>query len=81
MDRFEMTGERAVALFLLAVLLFNPPLLAIFDVPATVLGVPLSYLYLFTAWMVVIVLVALHAESVDLGAGDGDRPTRRGSGT
>ena len=34
----------------LAVLLFNYPLLALFDVDVRVLGVPLLWAYLFTAW-------------------------------
>ena len=45
-------------LFLLGCLLFNYPLLAIFNVPGTVLGVPVIYAYLFFAWALLIALVA-----------------------
>ena len=45
-------------LFLLGCVLFNYPLLAIFNVPATVLGVPVIYAYLFFAWALLIALVA-----------------------
>ena len=34
MKRSGKTGERLATLFLLGVLLFNPPLLSIFDLPA-----------------------------------------------
>ena len=51
-------GPRLVALFLLGVLLFNYPLLAVFNRPAEVLGIPVLYAYLFAAWAVLIALVA-----------------------
>jgi apolipoprotein N-acyltransferase len=47
-----------VAVFLLGALLFSWPLLALFDVPASVAGVPLLCLYLFAAWAGLIVLIA-----------------------
>jgi hypothetical protein len=58
-----MTSERLASLFLLGVLLFNPPLLSIFDFPEYVLGIPVLYIYLFTAWAVLVVLMALTIES------------------
>jgi hypothetical protein len=58
-------GERLVGLFLLGCLLFNFPLLALFNVRATVFGIPLLYAYLFAAWCLVIVLVALIMERND----------------
>lgn len=54
--------ERLVALFLFAALLFHPPLLLIFDTRSTVLGIPALYLYLFVAWAISIVLLALIIE-------------------
>jgi hypothetical protein len=56
-------GERAIALFLLAFLAFNPPLLSIFSSDQILFGVPLLYLYLFCAWAGVIALIGLHAVS------------------
>ena len=52
--------ERLAALFFLGVVLFNPPLLELFDggADSTVFGVPLLYAYLFFAWAVVIALIA-----------------------
>ena len=58
-------SERLVALFLFAILLFNPPLLLIFDSDSTVLGFPSLYLYLFVVWGVLIVLLALIIETSD----------------
>lgn len=54
----ERTGPRLLAAAALAFLLFDYPLLALFDVPATVLGVPVLWAYLFVAWGAVIALVA-----------------------
>jgi hypothetical protein len=54
-----------VGLFLLGCLLFNYPMLALFNVRATVFGVPLLYAYLFAAWAALIVLVAFIMERTD----------------
>ena len=58
-------SERLVGLFLLGCLLFNFPLLALFNVRGTVLGVPVVYAYLFGAWTLLIALVALIMERSD----------------
>ena len=55
-------GQRLVALFLLGVLLFNYPLLAVFNRPAEVLGIPVLYAYIFFAWAALIGLLALVVE-------------------
>jgi hypothetical protein len=46
-----------VAAALLGCLLFSYPLLALFNVHATVFGVPLLYFYLFCDWAALIVLI------------------------
>ena len=61
MNRIGLKHERAIALFVLALLAFNPPLLQIFSAPELILGVPVLYIYLFCAWGGVILLVALNA--------------------
>ena len=58
-------GERLVGLFLLGCLLFNFPLLALFNVRATVFGVPVVYAYLFGAWALLIALVAVIMERAE----------------
>ena len=54
--------QRFIALCMLGLVLFNFPVLALFNVDATVLGVPLLYAYLFAAWALVIALLAYVAE-------------------
>ena len=58
----DAKGQRLVALCLLGMLLFNFPLLAVFNVRATVFGVPVLYAYFFVAWGVLIALMALVIE-------------------
>ncbi len=54
--------ERLVALVMLGALLFSQPLLGLFDRLQLWFGIPLLYLYLFTAWGVFILLAALILE-------------------
>lgn len=54
--------DRMVALFLLGLLLFNPPFLRLFGVEGWMLGVPLLYAYILGAWGGVIALAAVAAE-------------------
>lgn len=61
-DRKLRQKERLVALLLLGVLLFNEPLLGLFDRLQLWFGIPLLYLYLFTAWGAFILLAALILE-------------------
>jgi hypothetical protein len=58
----ENKAQRFVGLCMLGMLLFNFPILAIFNVPGTVLGVPVLYAYIFVAWAALIALMALVAE-------------------
>jgi hypothetical protein len=50
--------QRLIALFLLGWVLFNFPLLSLFNRPATLFGIPILYIYIFAAWAAVIALVA-----------------------
>ena len=63
MNNFETKGQRFVALCMLGMLLFNYPILTLFNVPGTVFGVPVLYAYLFLAWGGLIALMAFVAES------------------
>jgi hypothetical protein len=59
MHRRVLAGDRLIAAFLLGCLLFNYPLLSIFDRPTTeVFGMPLIFAYVFFAWSVVIAVMA-----------------------
>ena len=54
-------SQRLVALFMLGWLLLTYPLLALFNRGGSVAGIPLLYVYLFGAWALLIVLMALAA--------------------
>jgi len=58
-------SARLIALCLLGCLLFNYPVLALFNRPGTFLGVPLLYAWIFGAWVVLIVLMARVVERDD----------------
>jgi len=55
--------EKLGLLFALGVLLLNVPVLAIFNRPVMVGGLPLLYLYLFGVWAAGIAAVALLARA------------------
>jgi len=60
-----LRSARMVAVAVLAVLVFDYPLLALFDVDVRVLGVPLLWAYLFSAWAGVIAVVAWLVRGAD----------------
>ena len=62
MEEIEGRAQRMIALCMLGLLLFNFPILALFNVPGTVLGVPVLYAYMFLAWAALIALMAWAAE-------------------
>ena len=62
MGEQDVRGQRLAALCLLGLLLFNFPLLAVFNVPATLLGIPVLYAYFFIAWGALIALMTLVIE-------------------
>jgi hypothetical protein len=53
------TARRLAAVFFLGWMLLNYPILSLFNLPATVAGVPLFYLFVFAAWTLIVALVAL----------------------
>ena len=67
MDTRQATAQRLVALCLLGFLLFNYPVLALFNQGVLVLGVPLVYAYIFAAWAGLIALFALVVRRGDGG--------------
>ena len=62
MSRPGRHGQRVIALFLLGCLLFNYPLLYLFNVDHHLLGIPLLYIYIFAAWALLIALTAAVVE-------------------
>jgi hypothetical protein len=55
----ETGSQRFVALCMLGLLLFNYPILALFNVSGTFFGIPILYAYIFIAWAALIALMAL----------------------
>jgi hypothetical protein len=63
MSNFETKGQYFVALCMFGMLLFNYPILALFNVSGTLFGVPVLYAYVFIAWGALIASMAYLAES------------------
>ncbi|MCB1512953.1 MAG: hypothetical protein KDJ36_18820 [Hyphomicrobiaceae bacterium] len=57
-ERTQGVRDVATVLPFLAVVLLTSPLIVVFSAPTTVFGIPLIVVYLFSVWIVVI-LVAL----------------------
>ncbi|OGA17035.1 MAG: hypothetical protein A3I63_08535 [Betaproteobacteria bacterium RIFCSPLOWO2_02_FULL_66_14] len=65
MHGFEKKGQRMIALCMLGCVLFNFPILALFNVPGLLFGVPVLYAYIFITWALLIALMARVAEKRD----------------
>jgi hypothetical protein len=50
-------NKRLVGLFLLGCMLFNYPLLSLFNLKRMLYSLPLFYLYIFTVWSAMIILL------------------------
>jgi hypothetical protein len=57
-------GQRLIGIFLLGLVLFNFPILALFNVGATVFGIPVLFAYLFLAWAALVLLMYLAIDRV-----------------
>jgi hypothetical protein len=51
--------KRLVGLFLMGIVLFNYPLLSLFNLKTNIFGVPLLIFYIFSAWVFLILLAAM----------------------
>jgi len=58
MRKPNIDRDRLIALFLLAGVLFNYPVLSLFNTRASVFGIPLLYVFIFVAWGAIIALAA-----------------------
>lgn len=65
-------GAFSVSLFLVATLLFLPPLVTLGEGPADLFGLPRIFVVLFAAWIGVVAVVYLIAERVDRPAPQDD---------
>jgi hypothetical protein len=69
--------EKVLALFAVGLLLFNPPLLSLFSVNASLFGFPALYIYLFASWGAAIALVAYMVNRRGRAARGDGMPHRR----
>lgn len=60
--RRGLAGQRLVVVFLAGVVLFNYPVLMLFDRPELAFGFPLLYVFVFVMWAALIALIAWIAE-------------------
>ena len=60
MLRRSVRRDRMIGLFVLGAVLFNPPVLNLFG--GTIFGWPTLYVYLFGAWALIILGIAVVAE-------------------
>jgi len=56
-------NRRLIALSLLGGMLLNYPILSLFNLNITVMGIPLLYLYIFIVWFLLIIFIALATKS------------------
>ena len=70
--RRSLTTQRLLALFVAGGLLFNFPLLRLFDQDALLFGLPLLPTSLFIAWAGLIAVLAVLMEGDRVGGGSGD---------
>ena len=59
MIKEDVRGYRFIGIFVLGFVLFNYPLLSLFNFPKRLWGIPLLYAYLFIAWLLLILLPLL----------------------
>jgi uncharacterized membrane protein len=51
--------RKLVGVFILGWVLLNYPILSLFNLPATIAGIPLLYAFVFAAWAAIVVLIGL----------------------
>jgi hypothetical protein len=52
-------SRRLTGLFLFVVVLYNYPILSLFNIPKNIFGIPVLYLYLFFVWILSIIIVVI----------------------
>lgn len=59
------TRETALLILCLAIVFLLPPIILIFNKPATLFGIPISAVYLFFIWLLMILANALTARHLE----------------
>ncbi len=62
MHRSILTRQRLIGIFLLGCVLLYSPAMTLFDRATEWGGFPISYLYLFGVWLLLVVLAAITVE-------------------
>jgi len=65
MRRLALIKQRLVAIFFCGVLLLYSPIISLFDQANLWFGIPVLYIYLFTIWAILIILMAWTTERSD----------------
>lgn len=65
MQRSILTRQRLIGIFLIGIVLLCSPALTIFDHAGMWHGYPVSFLYLFGVWLLLVVLAAITVEGRD----------------
>ena len=69
-------NKRLTGLFLLGCVLFNYPLMSLFNLEAMLFGLPLLFFYVFIAWAVLILLAAMATKTQ--GRSPSEPPNKNG---
>ena len=72
MTQIISKSTRLAGLFFLGFIFFNYPILSLFNIDILVFGIPLLYLYLFAAWALFILLIAI---CITIKSGKSNDPT------
>lgn len=59
MKKETKKAQKLISLFLISLLLMNFPLLSLFNTPSLLGSIPLLYVYIFGAWLVLIIIIGL----------------------
>ncbi len=59
----NIKNARLVGIFLLGCVLFNYPILSLFNIDIMLLGIPMLYLYIFGIWAILIGLIVFITQS------------------
>lgn len=63
MTKSSIINKRLVGLFLLGCVLTNYPIISLFNLKRLFFGLPLLYLYMFSVWAALIILIFLVTKS------------------
>ena len=79
LENKSITG-RYIGLFLAGCFLFSYPVITLFNLPVSVMGIPLFFFYFFAAWAVLILLIMVCTKVSDpFQSGEGGQEKHKGT--